>query len=223
MRRRRADARLAEALRPALPRARLGRQGGARDRAAAPPTSFSRSARAAARMTRPLAAAAAHVVAFEIDRDLAADAARRRPRANVTVVEGDFLDVDAGTDSATRCARPAFAPVHRSAWPATCPTTSRRRSCSSCIELYRRGRAARRRDGDAAARGRRPAARAARARKDYGVLSVLIRHARRRRAAAGAAARRVSAAAEGAARRSSGCGSTRPTRRPRRAPTSSRR
>jgi 16S rRNA (adenine1518-N6/adenine1519-N6)-dimethyltransferase len=42
-------------------------------------------------LTRPLASAAAHVVAFEIDRDLAA-ALREEARPNVTLVEGDFLD-----------------------------------------------------------------------------------------------------------------------------------
>jgi 16S rRNA (adenine1518-N6/adenine1519-N6)-dimethyltransferase len=45
-------------------------------------------------LTRPLASAAAHVVAFEIDRDLAADLRGQAP-PNVTVVEGDFLDVQA--------------------------------------------------------------------------------------------------------------------------------
>ncbi|HKT82151.1 MAG TPA: 16S rRNA (adenine(1518)-N(6)/adenine(1519)-N(6))-dimethyltransferase RsmA [Vicinamibacterales bacterium] len=41
-------------------------------------------------ITRPLAASSAHVVAFEIDRDLAALA---RGIPNVTVIEGDFLDI----------------------------------------------------------------------------------------------------------------------------------
>ena len=59
-----------------------------------------------------------------------------------------------------------------SASPATCPTTSRRRSCSSCVELLR-APASPLADAtrDAAARGRRPAGRRARARSDYGVLS----------------------------------------------------
>jgi 16S rRNA (adenine1518-N6/adenine1519-N6)-dimethyltransferase len=43
-------------------------------------------------LTRPLASAAAHVVAFEIDRDLAA-ALREEAPPNVTLVEGDFLDL----------------------------------------------------------------------------------------------------------------------------------
>jgi 16S rRNA (adenine1518-N6/adenine1519-N6)-dimethyltransferase len=45
-------------------------------------------------ITRPLAAAAAHVIAFEIDRDLAAHL-RGGAASNVTIVEGDFLDVTA--------------------------------------------------------------------------------------------------------------------------------
>jgi 16S rRNA (adenine1518-N6/adenine1519-N6)-dimethyltransferase len=43
-------------------------------------------------ITRPLAAAARHVVAFEIDRDLAGDLRASAP-ANVTIIEGDFLDI----------------------------------------------------------------------------------------------------------------------------------
>ena len=42
-------------------------------------------------LTRPLAARVAHVVAYEIDRDLARDLRESGP-ANVTVVEGDFLE-----------------------------------------------------------------------------------------------------------------------------------
>jgi 16S rRNA (adenine1518-N6/adenine1519-N6)-dimethyltransferase len=43
-------------------------------------------------ITRLLAAAARHVVAFEIDRDLAGDLRASAP-ANVTIIEGDFLDI----------------------------------------------------------------------------------------------------------------------------------
>src|ERR1700704_2794317 len=43
-------------------------------------------------LTRPLAAAARQVLGFEIDRDLAS-ALRRDGPANVTVVEGDFLEI----------------------------------------------------------------------------------------------------------------------------------
>jgi len=46
-------------------------------------------------LTRPLTAAAACVVAFEIDRDLAADLRATAP-ANLLVVGGDFLDVSPG-------------------------------------------------------------------------------------------------------------------------------
>src|SRR4051812_46808409 len=47
-------------------------------------------------ITRPLAARAARVIGFEIDRDLAADLRTSGP-PNLTVVEGDFLDVTADT------------------------------------------------------------------------------------------------------------------------------
>jgi 16S rRNA (adenine1518-N6/adenine1519-N6)-dimethyltransferase len=43
-------------------------------------------------LTRPLADGARHVIAFEIDRDLAA-ALRQDGPSNVTVVEGDFLEI----------------------------------------------------------------------------------------------------------------------------------
>jgi 16S rRNA (adenine1518-N6/adenine1519-N6)-dimethyltransferase len=46
-------------------------------------------------ITAPLAESARQVVAFEIDRDLAADLRLHVP-GNVTIVEGDFLDVTAG-------------------------------------------------------------------------------------------------------------------------------
>jgi 16S rRNA (adenine1518-N6/adenine1519-N6)-dimethyltransferase len=46
-------------------------------------------------LTGPLTAAGAHVVAFEIDRDLAGDLRATAP-ANLMVVEGDFLDVSPG-------------------------------------------------------------------------------------------------------------------------------
>lgn len=44
-------------------------------------------------LTLPLAASGAPILAVEVDRDLAADLARRVPR-NVTLVTGDVLDVD---------------------------------------------------------------------------------------------------------------------------------
>ena len=44
-------------------------------------------------LTRPLAARAKAVIAYEIDRDLAADL-RATGIANVTVVEGDFLTLE---------------------------------------------------------------------------------------------------------------------------------
>jgi 16S rRNA (adenine1518-N6/adenine1519-N6)-dimethyltransferase len=49
-------------------------------------------------LTRPLVARAAHVTAFEIDRDLAA-ALRNGSTPRLSVVEGDFLDWQAGADA----------------------------------------------------------------------------------------------------------------------------
>lgn len=46
-------------------------------------------------LTRPLAARARHVLAFEIDRDLVAEL-RAAAISNLTVLSGDFLDVSAG-------------------------------------------------------------------------------------------------------------------------------
>jgi 16S rRNA (adenine1518-N6/adenine1519-N6)-dimethyltransferase len=46
-------------------------------------------------LTRPLAARASRVIAYEIDRDLAAQL-RAQAIPNVTIVEGDFLDADVG-------------------------------------------------------------------------------------------------------------------------------
>ncbi len=45
-------------------------------------------------LTRPLAAAVAHVAAFEIDRDLASELRGNAP-PNLAIVEGDFLDLTA--------------------------------------------------------------------------------------------------------------------------------
>jgi 16S rRNA (adenine1518-N6/adenine1519-N6)-dimethyltransferase len=47
-------------------------------------------------LTRPLAARAASVTAFEIDRELAADL-RANPPPRFTLIEGDFLNVEPGT------------------------------------------------------------------------------------------------------------------------------
>jgi len=56
-------------------------------------------------LTRPLAARAKHVVAYEIDRDLAAEL-RAEGIANVTVVEGDFLDSSMTGVGADACVGP---------------------------------------------------------------------------------------------------------------------
>ena len=61
-------------------------------------------------ITRPLAASARQIVAFEIDRDLASDL-RLEAAANVTIVEGDFLDVTAGEVVAVLKQRGAEGPV----------------------------------------------------------------------------------------------------------------
>ena len=80
-------------------------------------------------MTHLLGAAAARVLAFEIDRDLV-PGLREAAAANVTIVEGDFLGVSAGT-SARNCSDSGFHPPPRCGWPATCPTTSPPPFCSS--------------------------------------------------------------------------------------------
>jgi 16S rRNA (adenine1518-N6/adenine1519-N6)-dimethyltransferase len=59
-------------------------------------------------LTRPLAAASGHLLAFEVDRELAA-AMRGEAIPRVTVVEGDFLDVTAGRIRAELAAAAATA------------------------------------------------------------------------------------------------------------------
>ena len=146
--------------------------------------------------------------AFEIDRDLAAGAARDRRRRTSRVVEGDFLDVTAGRRSrAAALGGLADDPLRVAG---NLPYNVASPILFKLVELHRRGRAARRRDGDAAARGGRPPARRRRARSDYGVLSVLIGTVARRRTAAHAAAGRVPAARRRCGRRWSGCGFTPP-------------
>jgi 16S rRNA (adenine1518-N6/adenine1519-N6)-dimethyltransferase len=49
-------------------------------------------------LTRPLTGRAAHVTAFEIDRDLAAALRQSAPR-NLEIIEGDFLDWRGGSDA----------------------------------------------------------------------------------------------------------------------------
>jgi 16S rRNA (adenine1518-N6/adenine1519-N6)-dimethyltransferase len=57
-------------------------------------------------LTRPLAASVRHVTAVEIDRDLAS-AVRAAASPNLTVIEGDFLDVDLAAIAASGSVRVA--------------------------------------------------------------------------------------------------------------------
>ena len=88
-------------------------------------TPSSRSAPAAARSRGRWRHASARLVAVEIDRDLAAALPADGAADTSRVVEGDFLDIDLAALLADETRR-------RCAWSATCPTTSRRRSCSGC-------------------------------------------------------------------------------------------
>ena len=73
-------------------------------------------------LTEPLAAKAKTVTAFEIDRALA-ESLRSTAPPNLVVIEGDFLE------STWVREHPPIRPVRVAT--AICPTTSRRRSCSS--------------------------------------------------------------------------------------------
>ena len=94
-----------------------------------------RRADAAAGRARPAASSA-----FEIDRDLAADARATRPPPNLTIVEGDFLDVTAPTlcDGARAGARAG--PVRVAG---NLPYNVASPILFKLLELYAAGRAAR--------------------------------------------------------------------------------
>ena len=144
------------------------------------------------------------VVAFEIDRDLAAALAPAAIRRTSRSSQGDFLDVRRSPDSRDR---PAPAPLRVAG---NLPYNVASPILFKLLELYARACRVRGRDADAAARGRRPPRGAAGHEGLRRADASLIGVACRRRAAADAAAGRVPAAAEGARRRSSGCAFTRP-------------
>ena len=141
-------------------------------------------------LTRPLLEKSDSVLAFEIDRDLAAGLRDLYAgNAKLTVVEGDFLE---DGQPARRTAGHA-----RSASPATFPTTSRRRFSSSCSALHASGVPL----VDATLMLQREVADRLVARpggKEYGVLSILVQHDADVERAARPAAGRVPAGAEGA-------------------------
>jgi 16S rRNA (adenine1518-N6/adenine1519-N6)-dimethyltransferase len=130
-------------------------------------------------LTRPLTAAAACVVAFEIDRDLAADLRATAP-ANLLVVEGDFLDVSPGrlrealalacrADSTLDAASSAVRVAGNLPYNAASPMLFK------LTELYQAGLPL----SDATVMLQREVADrllAPAGSRDYGVLSVLIRH-----------------------------------------------
>jgi 16S rRNA (adenine1518-N6/adenine1519-N6)-dimethyltransferase len=88
-------------------------------------------------LTRPLAAAARHVVAFEIDRDLAG-ALRGDGPANVTVVEGDFLDITPAAMRATLASIEESAAVDLKV-AGNLPYNIAAAILFKCLELYRAG------------------------------------------------------------------------------------
>jgi 16S rRNA (adenine1518-N6/adenine1519-N6)-dimethyltransferase len=124
-------------------------------------------------LTRPLVAQAAHVVAFEIDRDMAA-ALRDSAPSNLTIVEGDFLDV---TMDIVRAALPPGLPdsaplrvVGNLPYNVAAPIMFK------LVDLYLNGLPF----VDATLMLQREVAirlAAEPGTRDYGVLSVLIRHA----------------------------------------------
>jgi 16S rRNA (adenine1518-N6/adenine1519-N6)-dimethyltransferase len=130
-------------------------------------------------LTRPLTAAAACVLAFEIDRDLAADLRATAP-ANLLVVEGDFLDVSPGrlrealtlvcqADPTLDAARIAVRVAGNLPYNVASPILFK------LTELYAAGLPL----ADATVMLQREVADRLLARpgsRDYGVLSVLIRH-----------------------------------------------
>lgn len=123
-------------------------------------------------LTRPLAARAASVMAFEIDRDLAADL-RANPPPRFTLIEGDFLNLEPGT--------PNQAPGTRNPEPATIrvvgnlPYNVASPILFKLVELYAAGIPI----TDATVMLQREVADrliASPGSKDYGVLSILIQH-----------------------------------------------
>jgi 16S rRNA (adenine1518-N6/adenine1519-N6)-dimethyltransferase len=88
-------------------------------------------------LTRPLAAVARHVVAFEIDRDLAG-ALREGGPANVTVVEGDFLEITPAAVLATLASIGESAAVDLKV-AGNLPYNIAAAILFKCLDLYRAG------------------------------------------------------------------------------------
>ena len=126
-------------------------------------------------LTRPLAARAGRVIAFEIDRDLAADMAAEPP-PNVTVVPGDFLDVSAERlEHVTGDWRLATGDSRRLRVAGNLPYNVASPIMFKLVELYAAGLPV----TDATLMLQREVADrliAAPGSKDYGVLSILIGH-----------------------------------------------
>lgn len=124
-------------------------------------------------LTYALAAATTHVVAFEIDRDLASALHRNAP-PNLTIVDGDFLGVPA--DRIQRALPPAGTRPARLRAAGNLPYNVASPILFKLIELYR--------DGiplvDATVMLQREVAdrlTASPGNRDYGVPTVLVRHA----------------------------------------------
>jgi 16S rRNA (adenine1518-N6/adenine1519-N6)-dimethyltransferase len=123
-------------------------------------------------LTRPLAAMAAHVVACEIDRDLAAGLRASGP-ANVTVVEGDFLEAQ-GTDL-HRHAAAHLPPGGRLRIAGNLPYNAATPILFRLLELHRDALPF----GDATVMVQREVADRLLAEpggREYGVLSILVQH-----------------------------------------------
>jgi 16S rRNA (adenine1518-N6/adenine1519-N6)-dimethyltransferase len=122
-------------------------------------------------LTAPLAAAARHVAAFEIDRDLAGHL-RTTAHPNVTVVEGDFLDASLADVLAAAHPATAAAPLRVAAnlpYNAATPIMFR------LLDLHAAGAPL----ADATLMLQREVAErlaAAPGGREYGVLSVLVQH-----------------------------------------------
>src|SRR5262249_46269777 len=131
-------------------------------------------------LTRPLAARARSVVAYEIDRDLARDLRDTAP-ANVTIVEGDFLEMSGQLPATSSEQRPTSNQQRAASNRAIRVAANLPYNVASpilfrLVDLYRSGLPL----GDATVMLQREVADrllAPPGGKEYGVLSVLIGHA----------------------------------------------
>lgn len=123
-------------------------------------------------LTRPLLEAARHVIAYEIDRDLAA-ALRAAGHANLTVIEGDVLDASPGPlQAALRDAGAEGAPVRVAG---NLPYNVASPILFKCVQLFEAGFPIR----DAAVMLQREVADrilASPGTSEYGVLAITLRH-----------------------------------------------